>query len=403
MTEWRYAMLGDVIELKRGYDLPAAMRRPGNIPIVSSSGRSGYHDEAKVRGPGVVTGRYGTLGNVYFIEEDFWPLNTALYVRDFKGNDPRFTAGLLESLELRASDVAAAVPGVNRNHLHRLPVRIPNLAIQRKISWILGGLDEFIENNLRRIELLEQMVQSIYREWFMYFRYPGHEKDELVDSPRGPFPEGWSVHRLGELAAVVRGRSYRKHELVTAGGVPFINLKCVERGGGFRRSGLKRYNGPYKSEQVVQAGDIVLAVTDLTQNREILARATLVPRLSDERGVISLDVVRLVPGDPLDRLPLFASLRYTDFPDRVKEYANGSTVLHLAPTHLSDAQVEWAPRHLRRQFSETVGPIFASTDELHDAVDRLRQLRDLLLPRLITGWIDVSKLDLDAVLEGAVG
>lgn len=276
---------------------------------------------------------------------------------------------------------------------------VPPPHVQKRIADMLGTLDDLIENNRRRIELLEQMAQQIYREWFVYSRYPGHENDRMVSSSLGSVPEGWSVRRVGELATVIRGRSYRKYELVDAGGVLFVNLKCIDRGGGFRRSGLKRYIGPYKPEQVVQAGDIILAVTDLTQDREILARATLVPVLSEKYGVISLDVVRLVPRDPLDRLSLFASLRYTDFPDRVKEYANGSTVLHLAPTHLLSAFIQWAPVGLRKSFTEVVDPTFASIDAFHDSADQLQELRDLLLPKLITGQIDVSTLDLDAVLE----
>jgi type I restriction enzyme, S subunit len=82
--------LGDVIQLKRGYDLPQQSRREGRVPIVTSSGISGRHAEAMAKGPGVVTGRYGTIGKVYWVTEDFWPHNTTLYVRDFKGNDPRF-------------------------------------------------------------------------------------------------------------------------------------------------------------------------------------------------------------------------------------------------------------------------------------------------------------------------
>ena len=126
MRTWRDATLGDVCELKRGYDLPAAQRERGAVPIVSSSGISGFHSVAKVHGPGVVTGRYGTLGQVFFLQEDFWPLNTALYVRDFKGNDPRFVAALLESLDLGRNDGASAVPGVNRNQLHGLAVVVPD-------------------------------------------------------------------------------------------------------------------------------------------------------------------------------------------------------------------------------------------------------------------------------------
>jgi type I restriction enzyme S subunit len=100
--EWRECALGEVIELKRGYDLPQQERRPGAVPLVSSSGVTDHHAEAMAKGPGVVTGRYGTLGQVFYIEQDFWPLNTTLYVRDFKGNDPRFISYFLRGLDFLA-------------------------------------------------------------------------------------------------------------------------------------------------------------------------------------------------------------------------------------------------------------------------------------------------------------
>ena len=95
---WTSMPLGEFVTLKRGYDLPSSLRVDGPVPVVSSSGVTGCHDVAKVKAPGVVTGRYGTLGEVFFIDEDFWPLNTALYVQDFQGNDPRFSAYFLESV-----------------------------------------------------------------------------------------------------------------------------------------------------------------------------------------------------------------------------------------------------------------------------------------------------------------
>src|SRR4051812_26232159 len=110
MSIFRKCKLGDVLTLQRGYDLPSSHRRSGRVPVVSSSGVTGLHDEAKVRGPGVVIGRYGTLGEVHFVEEDFWPLNTALYVKDFRGNDPRFCAYLLKTVALVGASTAAAVP-----------------------------------------------------------------------------------------------------------------------------------------------------------------------------------------------------------------------------------------------------------------------------------------------------
>src|SRR5688500_1119206 len=108
--EWRDTRLGEVVTLKRGYDLPARKLRDGPYPIVSSSGVSGYHAEAMAKAPGVVTGRYGTIGEVFFITQDFWPLNTSLYVRDFKGNDPRFMGYFLKTLDFMAYSDKAAVP-----------------------------------------------------------------------------------------------------------------------------------------------------------------------------------------------------------------------------------------------------------------------------------------------------
>ena len=104
--EWRTIPLGEAIELKRGYDLPKHKRAAGSVPVISSSGPSDFHSEDKVKGPGVVRGRYGTLGEVFFVPGDFWPFNTTLYVRDSKGNDPRFIRRL-------------ACSGITRRNVHR--------------------------------------------------------------------------------------------------------------------------------------------------------------------------------------------------------------------------------------------------------------------------------------------
>ena len=167
MTAWRECELGEVIELKRGYDLPKQRRLSGTFPVVSSSGPTDFHSESKVRGPGVVTGRYGTLGRVYFVRENFWPLNTALYVRDFRGNDPRFISYFLSQLDFAAYSDKAAVPGLNRNHLHREVVRLPStLGEQRAIAHILGTLDDKIELNRRMNETLEAMARALFKSWY---------------------------------------------------------------------------------------------------------------------------------------------------------------------------------------------------------------------------------------------
>ena len=221
-SEWLETRLGEVIELKRGYDLAKRDRIVGPVPLVSSSGVSDYHAEAKVKGPGVVTGRYGTLGQVFYIQDDFWPLNTTLYVRDFKGNDPRFISYFLKCLNFSAYSDKAAVPGLNRNHLHQEVVRIPTrVEKQRAIAHILGTLDDKIELNRRMNETLEEMARALFKSWFVDFEpvrakmdgrwrrgqsLPGMPAelydlfpDRMASSELGEIPEGWEVKGLGEL------------------------------------------------------------------------------------------------------------------------------------------------------------------------------------------------------------
>ena len=224
--EWREARLGEVIELKRGYDLPQRNRVPGDTPVVSSSGITDWHTEAKVKAPGVVTGRYGTLGEIYFLTDDFWPLNTALYVRDFKGNDPRFISYFLRDIDFSAYSDKAAVPGLNRNHLHQAVVRYPtDIAEQRAIAAILGALDDKIEMNRRMNRTLEAMARAVFQDWFVDFG-PVRAKQEgrqpylppelwalfperLAPTELGEAPEGWAVKPLGELIELAYGKALK--------------------------------------------------------------------------------------------------------------------------------------------------------------------------------------------------
>ena len=220
-SEWREVTLGEVIELKRGYDLPSRDRRVGPFPIVSSSGISGHHAEAKAKAPGVVIGRYGTLGEVHYITADYWPLNTSLYIRDFKGNDPRFISYFLRSLDFSAYSDKAAVPGLNRNDLHTAEVRLPPVAEQRAIAHILGALDDKIELNRRMNETLEAIARAIFKSWFVDFdpvraksegRDPGLPPhladlfpDSFEDSELGEIPKGWEVGSLDSVLVLQRG------------------------------------------------------------------------------------------------------------------------------------------------------------------------------------------------------
>ena len=205
-----------------------------------------------VDGPGVVTGRYGTLGEVFYIPGKFWPLNTSLYVEDFKGNDPRFVAYYLRTILSANFNSAGAVPGVNRNVLHKLAVPSPpkEVGTQRKIAAILTAYDDRIEINKRRIAILEKMAEEIYREWFVRMRFPAYQDTKYIKG----VPQGWEVRDLSECADInpsSLGKNDRPDLIhyVDIGSVTTNQIEDVEP--------IPLSEAPGRAKRCVQHGDII--------------------------------------------------------------------------------------------------------------------------------------------------
>ena len=375
----------DSQRLKRGYDLPKRLRTDGPIPIVSSSGVTGTHTEAKVQPPGVVTGRYGTLGSIYYLDQPFWPLNTTLYVQDFKGNEERFVAYLLESLDLGALVSSAAVPGINRNHLHPLQVQVPDRALQSSIAKTLGVFDDLIENNRRRIEILEEMARLLYREWFVHFRFPGHEDVELVDSDLGPIPEGWEIRSFAELADFVNGFAFKPEHWLDQG-LPIVKIKELKNG---VTRDTPRYHGPDVSKKYyVGDGSVLFSWSaDLKAYVWASGPALLNQHLFDVR--------------PHEVSPLFI---FHSLDERMYEFrarAQGTTMKHIKRSALGEVKIALPKNKLRDAFEGVARPMLDLQLNLSKQNRALREARDLLLPRLVSGELDVSELDLGLERVGA--
>ena len=153
--------LGDAITLQRNFDLPSSKRKAGKIPVVSSGGVTGQHNVSQVEGPGVVTGRYGSVGEVFFIEQAFWPLNTTLWVKEFNGNNEKFIYYLLGSLDFKKFSDKTGVPGVNRNDLHKIKIYLPSLPEQTAIADLISKWDAAIEKTERMITAKERRFSSL--------------------------------------------------------------------------------------------------------------------------------------------------------------------------------------------------------------------------------------------------
>ncbi|MFL5653799.1 MAG: restriction endonuclease subunit S [Ktedonobacteraceae bacterium] len=379
---WKRGELGDVLTFQRGFDLPQRDRQEGNIPIVSSSGISGYHYLAKVHGPGVVTGRYGTLGQVFYIKKDFWPLNTTLFVREFKGNDPLFLSYFLRTLNLANQNAAGAVPGLNRNALHLLPVCIPPFPTQRKIAAILSAYDNLIENNTRRIAILENMAQALYREWFVHFRFPGYEKKRMVESVLGMIPEGWEVVKLGDVAQEIRRNI--NPELIDPE-TPYFGLEHFPR----RSIALASW-GTAKEVQstklVFKEGEILFG-----KIRPYFHKVGVAPL----DGVCSTDTIVISPRTKEYSGLVLCCVSSDEFVNYATLTSQGTKMPRANWDVLVKYPVVIPPKQMLLHFDTFVQNIMYQIQNLIFRNRNLRCTRDLLLPRLISGEVDVEGLDIE--------
>ena len=206
----------EFIKLQRGFDLPRTQMVEGHYQVVGSTSIIGYHNSYKVEPPGVVTGRSGSLGFVQYIKQKYWPHNTSLWVKDFKGNNPKYVYYFLKQFDLSRFNSGAGVPTLNRNDLHNYEINIHDEIDQQKVSAILSAYDDLIENNSHRIKILEEMAQTIYIEWFVNFRFPGYENSKFVDSPLGKIPEGWEWKNLNDCIKYYIGGGWGNEQMVDA-------------------------------------------------------------------------------------------------------------------------------------------------------------------------------------------
>jgi type I restriction enzyme, S subunit len=227
-TDWQASTLGEFVTLQRGIDLPETNRIPGNVPVLGSFGITGYHNESKSKGPGVTVGRSGgSFGVVTYSAVDYWPLNTALYVKDFHGNDEKFAYYFLKTMDFKRFNSGSAQPSLNRNYIHPIPVKIPRLSEQCAIAHILGTLDDKIELNRRMSETLEAMARTLFKSWFVDFdpvraKAEGRQPegldvdtaalfpDAFEDSPLRKIPQGWRVDGLGNVIELAYGKALKE-------------------------------------------------------------------------------------------------------------------------------------------------------------------------------------------------
>jgi type I restriction enzyme S subunit len=335
----------------------------------------------------------GSLGLTARVTSDFNDANInaqlVLLRADNQTIDARFLYFLVSSRDffesVRSFASGTAQPQLPIGALTKIPLSIPPFEIQRKIASILSAYDDLIENNTRRIAILEEMAQAIYREWFVNFRFPGHENVKLVDSPLGQIPEGWEVVKLAEIADV-NARSLKK------GSVPdninYIDIASVSTGRIDEIRPMPFSESPGRARRIVRHGDVIWStVRPVRRSYSIILDPLPDTIASTGFAVLS---AKIVP------FPYVYFATTTDeFATYLVNHATGSAYPAVNGKDFENADVILPPPNILAQFDNAVGDMLMLGHRLLVKNINLRTTRDLLLPKLISGKLNVEDLDID--------
>jgi type I restriction enzyme, S subunit len=395
--EWRKQKLGDFVTLQRGHDLPDGHRRPGEIPVLGSSGITGWHDEARATGPGVTVGRSGaSFGVVTYTPERYWPLNTALYVTDFHGNDPRFAYYFLKAFDFKRFNSGSAQPSLNRNFVHPVEISIPPLHEQAAIADLLGSLDDKVELNHRMAGTLEAMAQRLFKAWFVDFEPVRAKADGspsgLCNELAALFPDDFAENGL---PLGWRREPLLYHARLISGGTPKTDEPAY-------------WDGPIlwaSASDVSQCPDHFLITTERTiTERGLEESATrLIPRLSTvvvARGATTGRYCMVARDMAMNQTCYALSSRssvhfwlcctFGRLVDELLQAAHGSVFDTITTTTLAAARITTADDTIVQAFEKQVAPLF---ERILSSIEEnlvLKSLRDTLLPRLIFGELRIA-------------
>ena len=383
MSKLEECILGDLVEFQRGYDLPKSKFVEGKYPVQSSNGILGYHNEYKVEGPGITIGRSGTVGNPHLIRENFFPHNTSLFVKEFKGNDIEYIYYLLQYLDLGNQKSGSGVPTMNRNHLHPIKIRAyRDKTCQQRTIKILSLIDKKIQINNQINQELEAMAKTLYDYWFVQFDFPDQNGKpykssggKMVYHPelKCEIPEGWGVENLFDIADVQYGYPFSTDYFNSIGeGVPVIRIRDI-LGNDITNYSTEEVEDKYK----INVGDVLIGMDgNFHMNYWI-----------KEDCYLNQRVVK-VNSDKLPNMVL--KYQIEPFIKLREKSVSRTTVGHLSDKDLKAINVILPKEKYLSSIFDKFESILENIIINQQQNQELTQLRDWLLPMLINGQVKVE-------------
>ncbi|EGP4822778.1 restriction endonuclease subunit S [Enterococcus faecium] len=384
--KFKEIQLGNLFEAKYGKSLPKNQRRDGNIKVYGSGGISGYHDTALVKGPGIVIGRKGTVGSLYYEKQDYFPIDTTYYIEKSDKYDLKYIFYLLNTLNLNKMNTHSAVPGLNRENLYSLMAKVPEKKYQIKISEFLQQLDSKIEINNQIISNLEELASTLFKRWFVEFEFPDENGNpykssggKMVDSELGKTPEGWEATSLSDIANYKNGLAMQKFRPdEDEESLPVLKIKELNQG--FTDSNSDRCSIDISDEVKIENGDVVFSWSG----------TLLVKIWTGGDAGLNQHLFKVTSNKfPKWYYYLWTKFYMNKFIGIAKDKA--TTMGHIKRQHLNEAKVLIPSFDMLEKFGKVLGPTIDMVTEKGIENLELSNLRDSLLPKLLSGEIELPE------------
>lgn len=319
----------------------------------------------------------GTLGIPYIVKKDerfYFKDGNLTWMRKFDNSiEPKFIYYWLRSdfgkKPLIARAIGSSQGAITIDILKKYPILLPDIKIQKKIVEIISAYDKLITFNNNKLKILEKEIDEIYNEWFV-------RKNNIKNNVR-----------LANILSFDRGLSYSSEQINVVEGCNLINLGNIKAFGGFIKENIKLYDGTYKQNQIVTNGDLIMGVTDMTQDRRTVGSVALLENL-EGINVISADLIKI--NSKYSNYYLYSLFKFGKISKYISQFANGTNVLHLRPESILKIKVDLPEEILMNKYSNFVKPIFEYISILKKQNENLMQQRDMLLPRLMSGNLEVK-------------
>ena len=382
---WPEYTLGDLCKFKYGQMPRKTDLCDDGYPVFSGYHIVGYATTYHYEEPEiiVVARGVGGTGDVKMSPPKCFLTNLSIVAKVVSSNvNKKFLYYRLAGPKLWELRTGSAQAQITIDRLQRYELRLPPLATQRKIAAILSAYDDLIENNLRRIKMLEEMAQNLYREWFVKFRFPGHQHARFIDSPLGQIPEGWEVVPLSSVVDFVKGRKpvETRNEPI-AGDVRLLLIDAL-------RGGEPQFTAPTR-----------LVIAETRDTIMVMDGGSSCAVVQGFSGAVGSTLGRFRTTKP-DRFSPHALYRFLEEKtDEFKSKNIGAAIPHANKDYILTQMVPLPPQTIALGFHDYLEPIQSTIEILKAKNTTLRRTRDLLLPKLISGEVDVSELDFAVPVE----